>query len=289
MTQTTPTHPNAQQDEYWNQAAGPLWVRQQERLDSQIEPHGLVAIERAALHPGEHVVDIGCGCGQTSLELARRVGATGRVEGVDLSAPMLERARERAREAELDQLSFTRGDAQSHAFAPRSTDLFFSRFGVMFFEDPLTAFRNFHRALRPGGRITFLCWKGIEANPWMRIPMVAIAPLVELPEPPPPGAPGPLAFADDARVRGLLEEAGFEDVHATGHDSEMKLAGTGGPEAAAEFMLEIGPAARAAREAGLDDPTPLRDAIARALAPHQRGDAIVIGAGMWIYQARRGS
>ena len=279
--------PNAQQDEYWNESAGPMWVEQQERLDAQIESHGLVTIDRAAPSTGERVLDIGCGCGQTSLELARRVGPTGRVEGVDLSAPMLARARERASEAGLDQLSFTRGDAQSHAFASGSADLLFSRFGVMFFEDPLAAFRNFHRALRPGGRLAFLCWKGLDANPWMRLPMEAIAPFVELPPPPPPGTPGPLAFADDARVCGLLAEAGFESVRATSHDSFMNLPGKGDVDEAARFMLEIGPAARAVRESNIDDPSQLREAIAQALVPYKDGDAIVIGAGMWIYQASR--
>jgi SAM-dependent methyltransferase len=278
---------NAEQAEYWNESAGPTWVALQEQLDAQIEPHGLAAIERAAPIAGEAVLDIGCGCGQPSLELARRVGPGGRVRGLDLSGPMLARARERASEAGLDHLSFSQGDAQTHSFDAAATDLLFSRFGVMFFEDPLAAFHNFLRALRPGGRLAFLCWKGIEENAWMRIPMLALAPLVELPAPLPPGSPGPMAFADTARVCGLLEEAGFELVRANAHDSEIVLAGGGDPEAAADFMLRIGPAARAAREAGLEDPTPLREAIAKAVEPYQRDGSIVLGAGMWIYQAWR--
>jgi SAM-dependent methyltransferase len=277
---------NAEQAEYWNESAGPTWVALQEQLDAQIEPHGLAAIERAAPIAGEHVLDIGCGCGQTALELARRVGPGGRVRGLDLSDPMLARARERAREAGLDHLFFSQGDAQTHPF-DADADLLFSRFGVMFFEDPLAAFRNFLKALRPGGRLAFLCWKRIEDNAWMRIPMLALAPLVELPAPPAPGTPGPMAFADSDRVCGLLEEAGFEAVRATAHDSEMRLAGGGDPDSTAEFMLRIGPAARAAREAGLEDPTPLREAIAKAVEPYQRDGSIVLEAGMWIYQARR--
>ncbi|MBW2426419.1 MAG: class I SAM-dependent methyltransferase, partial [Deltaproteobacteria bacterium] len=128
---------NAEQAEYWNESAGPTWVALQEQLDAQIEPHGLAAIERAAPIAGEAVLDIGCGCGQTSLELARRVGPGGRVRGLDLSGPMLARARERASEAGLDHLSFSQGDAQTHSFDAAATDLLFSRFGVMFFEDPL--------------------------------------------------------------------------------------------------------------------------------------------------------
>jgi SAM-dependent methyltransferase len=277
-----PPEANAEQIEYWNEQAGARWAEGQEDLDRWIEPLGLEAMGHAKVQPGESVIDIGCGCGQTSLELARRVGASGSVLGIDISEPMLARARERAEST--PNLAFLRADAQTHAFEPASADLLFSRFGVMFFEDPGAAFANLRRSLRPGGRLTFLCWQGMEHNPWMREPLRAAAQLVELPPPPPPGAPGPMAFADSERVEGLLRDAGFRETSAQPFDTEVSIAGGGGLEQATDFMLQFGPVARIVAQAG-GDLAPVRDAVRDVLAPHQTSDGIRMGAGMWIYQA----
>ena len=277
---------NAEQIEYWNEQAGPTWVAMQEALDEQIGPLGLEAMDRAEVQAGEGVIDIGCGCGQSSIELARRVGASGSVLGVDISAPMLARARERA--ADLPQARFLQADAQSHAFDPGAADLLFSRFGVMFFEDPAAAFANLRKALRPGGRLVFLCWRGIQFNPWMREPMAAIAELVEMPPPPPPDAPGPMAFADDARVEGLFRDAGFEAVESEAFDTKLTLAGGGDLDAAADFMLKIGPAARIAKASGLSDLGPMRDRIRSVLETHQTPDGIRMDGAVWFYRARNG-
>jgi len=279
-----PAEANAEQIEYWNDQAGPRWVAMQEALDRQIEPLGLDALAHAKVEVGERVLDIGCGCGQSTLELARRVGATGRVQGVDISEPMLARARERA--LGLDQVTFLQADAQSHAFEAGAADLVFSRFGVMFFEDPAAAFANLRRALRPEGRLTFLCWQGIAHNPWMREPMLAVADQVELPPPPPPDAPGPMAFADAERVEGLFREAGYDEIASVPLHTEVALAGGGDLDEAAEFMLQIGPVARIAKLSGLSDLRPLRDGVRRVLEQHQTPDGVRMGAGIWIYQAR---
>ncbi|TFG97014.1 MAG: class I SAM-dependent methyltransferase, partial [Myxococcales bacterium] len=140
-------------------------------LDAQIAPLGVAAMEQARPAPGESVLDIGCGCGQTSVQLKERVGPKGSVLGVDISTPMLERARARA--AGLPNLRFTNADAQTHSFDERF-DLAFSRFGVMFFADPVAAFANVHRALRPGGRVAVVCWQGIDRNPWLLVPLRAV-------------------------------------------------------------------------------------------------------------------
>ena len=190
---------NAGQIDYWNDEAGPKWVRLQELLDHQLADLGLFVVERAAPAAGERVLDIGCGCGASSLELAQRVGPKGSVLGVDVSEPMLARARERARHAGVDNLQFQRGDAQVTPFEPGSFDLVHSRFGIMFFEDPPAAFANMRRALAPNGRVTFVCWQPLSENPWMRIPMAAALPHIELPPIPAPGAPGPFALGDDGR------------------------------------------------------------------------------------------
>ncbi|MDF2901645.1 MAG: SAM-dependent methyltransferase, partial [Phenylobacterium sp.] len=190
---------NADQIAYWNNAAGETWAALQDRLDRQIEPLGLRAIEAGAPQPGERVLDIGCGCGQTSFELARRVGPSGRVLGVDISAPMLEVARQRAAGAAAN-VSFIEADAQTHAFQNGGFDLAISRFGVMFFDDPTAAFRNIGAALRPGGRLSFVCWRPMLENAWMATPLFAAMPLLPPLPPPDPAAPGPFAFADPERV-----------------------------------------------------------------------------------------
>src|SRR5262245_12673652 len=200
--------PNTDMIKYWNDQVAAKWVADNDQLDAMLSPLGAAAIDRGAPRAGERVIDVGCGMGQTSLQLAERVGAKGAVLGVDISTPMLERARERARAAGVTQASFENADAQTHSFPPASFALLFSRFGVMFFADPTAAFTNLGRALKPGGRLAFVCWQPLLQNPWMRDMLGAIAKHVTLPPPAAPNAPGPFAFGDPARVRGILERAG---------------------------------------------------------------------------------
>ena len=174
------TEPNAEQVRYWNEVAGPRWVRFQEGLDRQLAALAEAALGRAAPAPGEAVLDVGCGCGATTLELGRRVGGSGRALGVDISRPMLERARARA-QAAGGAGRLRRGRRADGEFEAGAFDLLFSRFGVMFFTDPAAAFANLRRALRPGGRVAFLCWQRFADNPWMLVPLGAVAQHVSLP------------------------------------------------------------------------------------------------------------
>src|ERR1700722_16858165 len=197
MTALDPDGPNAAQIAYWNETAGPSWVAMQDDLDRELRELGLAAMAALAPRAEERLIDIGCGCGATTLELARRVGPGGGVLGVDISAPMLGVARERAAAEGLAQAGFLPVDGA------------FSRFGVMFFEDPVAAFANIRAAVSPRGRLAFVCWRALAENPWMTVPMAAILPL--LPAPPPaqtPGAPGPFAFADRDRLFAILRDAG---------------------------------------------------------------------------------
>jgi len=267
--------PNAEQFSYWNEEAGQKWVELQERLDSGIGPLGLDAIERAAPAAGERVLDVGCGCGQTALQLAERVGETGSVLGVDLSGPMLARAQERAAQAGIRQVRFEQGDAQIHPLEEGSFDLVFSRFGVMFFADPPEAFAALRRATRSGGRLAFLCWRGAEHNPFMAVPYLAVAKHVELPPPPPAGAPGPLSFADDERVRGILESAGWSDVAFEPWEREFLVGGRGTLDDAVDFSLRVGPVTRALRLAeGELDMEAITRSVREALAPYATDEGV---------------
>lgn len=276
---------NAEQIEYWNERGGPQWVKLQERLDAQIGPLGLIALEQAAAQPGESVLDVGCGCGHTALALADRVGPRGSVMGIDISHPMLGRARERQQEQQLQNLSFLHADAQTHQFEPESVDLIFSRFGVMFFEDAAQAFGNLRTALRPGGRLCFLCWQELRKNDWVRVPLQAAAQHVPLPPRPEPGAPGPFSLADPARMRDILDAAGFRNVRCQSHETDISVGGATGVEGAVAFLLAIGPVAALLRESDAGTRSRVAEAIRAALLPYAAGDNVYLSSATWVVQA----
>ena len=191
------TPSNHEQQEYWNRAGGERWVAHQEALDETVRPFGQAALTRLALQAGEHVLDVGCGCGETLLEIGRLVGQQGSVTGIDLSLPMLARARERAPFATL-----IAGDASAQPFA-RKFDALYSRFGVMFFGDPVGAFRHLADALSPDGRLSFACWRKAADNPWAALPVAAVRtvlPNAGLQGQNDPDSPGPFAFAKRERI-----------------------------------------------------------------------------------------
>ncbi|HEY8514409.1 MAG TPA: class I SAM-dependent methyltransferase [Candidatus Binatia bacterium] len=287
MTTLAASGPNAEQIRYWNELAGPRWVSFQAALDAQLGWLGERTMDRAAIASGESVLDVGCGCGATSLELARRVGPTGRVLGLDISGPMLEVARERARGAGATNVSFALADAQTHALEQAAFDVVFSRFGVMFFAEPTEAFANLRRALRAGGRLAFVCWQALAKNPWFAVPLAAVAQHVTLPPPPAPGAPGPFAFADPERVRGILDGAGFADVAFEPVVETITLGAPGSTiDQAVDFILQMGPAGAALREAGGDAKERVVPAVREALEPYAGPHGVRLECAAWIVTAR---
>lgn len=271
---------NQDQIDYWNGEAGETWVRAQARLDALLAPITEAVLDRAAVSEADAVLDVGCGCGGTSLALADRARA---VLGVDVSAPMVEHARGRA--GDRSDLSFAVADAANAEFAAEH-DLLFSRFGVMFFADPRAAFRNLHGALAPEGRVCFVCWQAPRANPWMAVAGAAVQPFLPAPAAPPdPKAPGPFAFADPDHVRAVLGDAGFEDVALEDLRMDLRLAGD--LDEALEFQMEIGPLARVMAELDGETRSAALDAARSALAAHMGDDGLRLGAACWIVTARR--
>ena len=268
----------------WNGILGQRWVAFQPQLDRMIEAFGAAALRAAAAQPGERVLDIGCGCGSSSLALAQAVGPQGRVLGVDISQPMLAVARQRSASAGAGSLSFCEADA-SAIDLPAGQDLLFSRFGLMFFDAPAAALRHLRGALRPGGRCAFVCWRAPRDNPWAMAPLMAARQALGITPPPAdPLAPGPFAFADDARLHGLLAEAGFDGIDVQRFDAPIHL-GSSARDAAAH-SLQIGPASRLAGEAGPAQEQALIAAIERTLAPHAAADGSVSLTGStWVVRA----
>ena len=277
---------NQEQRTYWNDHAGPRWVKLQPRLDAQLQPLGRATMHRAEITPGDSVLDVGCGCGQTSLELAGRVGPQGAVTGIDLSLPMVERASERQQNVFLSNLTFLHGDAQTYEFERGCHDLAFSRFRVMFFEDPVAAFSNIRTALRPQGRLCFVCWQGVDKNEWAKIPLEAAAQHVPLPPPAAPGTPGPFAFADHERVKQLLKTAGFTEVHIESYETQLSMGDATSKEDAAEFALEVGPVATLLRDTDPSLRSRVCEALSTALTPYAKHGGVKLGGAVWIVRAR---
>jgi ubiquinone/menaquinone biosynthesis C-methylase UbiE len=283
MSSMTVDERNADQIAYWNGPAGRHWVSRQQTQDVVLAPILTAAIARAAVQPGERVIDIGCGCGATTIELGRRVGAAGRILGLDVSAPMLARAAERL-PPELP-VELVQADATTYPFAPGGFDLLFSRFGVMFFAEPARSFANLRRALRPGGRLAFACWRAPRENPWMMLPLhAAYAHVPRLPQLGPED-PGPFSFADAERVRRILDAAGFRSIALEPLDLALDIASGGGLGAAVAAVLEIGPTSRAVEGQPAETLAAVAVSIRRALAPHQRDAAVPLAAAAWLVTA----
>jgi len=275
---------NTDQIAEWNGGLGQRWAEQQRELDGIVLPFGQAALARAAAQPGERVIDIGCGCGDTSLALAAQVGTAGQVLGVDVSQPMLAVARHSAASAGWPQLRFDEADAASAAL-PAERDLLFSRFGVMFFSQPVPAFSHLRGALRAGGRCVFVCWRTPRDNAWAMTPLTAARQALGItPAPADPLAPGPFAFADESRLHSLLAEAGFVDIAIERCDAPVLLGHT--PQQAAANALRIGPTSRLAAEVGETQRPLISDAVTRALAALAAADGSVRLAGStWLVSA----
>jgi SAM-dependent methyltransferase len=281
MPQIPETSSNAAQIEYWNATAGEAWAQFQETLDRQVELLGLAAMDALCPREGEHIIDIGCGCGQTSLALAARVRPTGSVVGVDISQPMLDVALRRPRSTDL-QVIFRKLDAQTGDLGPALFDAAFSRFGVMFFGDPVAAFANIRASLKPEGRLAFVCWRPLNENPWMQAPLQAALPLLPPVAPPDPTAPGPFALADSSRVRSILADSGFGAVTINPFDADV---GGADLEQTLKLALGIGPLGRALREhPELADK--VVDAVRDVLSKYLTSNGVRMPAAVWIVLAR---
>jgi SAM-dependent methyltransferase len=256
------------------------WAEVREPLERQLAPLGQHALAALAPRPGEHVLDIGCGGGETALDLARAIAPDGTVVGIDLSAAVLAFAR-RAAEG-CKRVRFIQADAGVYPFEPASFDAAFSRFGVMFFADPVAAFTNIRRSLRPNGRLAFVCWRALEENQLDMLPLKAVTPYL----PPLPAddrdAPGPFAFADANRVRRILEDADFGEIEISAHDEQV---GSGNLDTMLAVCSRVGALGKILRE-NPELRTTTLPAVRSALAAHDGPRGVRLNAATWIVTAR---
>ena len=269
------------EERYWNEEGGSNWVRFIDRLERMLEvltPHLVNAV---AAQPRERVLDVGCGGGPTSAAYADAVGSEGHVIGADISAPILALARKRF--GHLENLEFLTAHAGTHAFEPDSFDVFTSRFGVMFFPDRDAAFANIHRALKPGGRACFMCWRTIKENPWMGEGAQAAFEFVTPPEKPAPGAPGPFSLGDQEQTRALMAGAGFKNIEFNAVDENVSL---GTVDETLDWLTSMGPAAKPIEEA---EPASQEKAVAAMRAAFEArltDSGVVFPGAVWIVRAQ---
>lgn len=272
---------NSDQLALWNGAAGAAWVDAQPVLDEMLKPFEALLVERVVTGFDGRVLDVGCGTGSTTLAIAGRLGAKGSCVGVDISEPMLALGRRRA-EAVGARATFVCADAQAHAFDPASFDVVLSRFGVMFFDDPVEAFANLHRAAKPGAKLGFIAWRSADENPFMTTAERAAAPLLpDLPVRKPDG-PGQFAFADVGHVRKVLTNSGWAGIEIKPIDVTCSQ-----PEAELmRFIMRVGPVGMALR--ATDDETRARvtTVLRKAFDPYVSGGNARFTAACWHVSAR---
>ncbi len=278
MTQPTA---NEFQVTLWNGAAGNAWVDAQEMLDRMYRPFNERLVAAVMARSARRVLDLGCGTGGTTLDVARRLGSAGHCTGIDISRPMLDLARRRAA-AERADVKFVLGDAQVHGFEPGSFDMIVSRFGAMFFDDPVGAFANLRRAVTAEAGMSLAVWRGAAENPFMTAAETAARPLLPAMPARSLDGPGQFGFADPGRTQRLLEDGGWREVHFEPLDVECAF-----PASALDYSLtRLGPVGVALTDA--DEPTRSRvvAAVRGAMAPYLEGEEVRYNAACWLIGAR---
>jgi SAM-dependent methyltransferase len=274
---------NAEQLAAWDGEEGEHWSRHEDHYDAAMRAHAHVLAEAAAIAAADFVLDVGCGNGSTTRDAAR-AAVDGAALGIDLSSAMLENARRRAAEEGIANVTFVHGDAQVHEFEPNVFDVVVSRFGAMFFEDPVAALTNVGEATRAGGRLALAAWQRLEDNEWLSAVRGAVAQGRELPSPP-PHAPGPFGFADPERVRTILDAAGYRAVSIV--DASAPVCFGTDPDDAFDFLKDVGVVRGLLADLAPDRQQVALDDLRAVLDAHAGGDGVLFDSRMWVITALR--
>jgi len=277
---------NREQKAYWATDGAQQYREYSDTNEALFAPFGRVLLDAAQLKPGERVLDVGCGHGASTFEAAEQVSPTGRVVGVDISPAMLQHARRQVADAGVDNVELLEADAQVYAFEPGSFDAVISRFGTMFFDDMEAAFENLARAVRPDGRLVFVCWRDSRENEWVRVALgAAVATLGRAPDLGPPGAPGPFALADGDRLAKLLAGAGFRDVSLDKVTRPVRIGRD--CDHAVAFVLSLPQSQELFAGAPREVVAAVTDNLGAAFAPFVGSRGVVMDAAAWLVSARR--
>lgn len=274
---------NSEAQKYWNEEGGNKWVDNIDVVESILVPMSNILLQKIAVKSGAFILDVGCGGGITSMKLAEQVGDTGMVLGCDVSAPILAVAIKRA--AGISNLQFHLGDAATADLGEARFDLVTSRFGVMFFDDPILAFSNLHKSLKTSGRLMFLCWRTIAENPWLGEPVSATYEILPPPaEKPDPTAPGPFSLGDPEHLKNIVESAGFHNVDLQAVDMGMPM---GSMDDAISFLTKLGPAADAIKEATAEEKIAVIAAMRKVMEKYNTADGVITPAATWLVTAAK--
>ncbi len=277
---TDPAQVNADQLAFWNGAGGATWVARQAHTDITLAPVSDALVALAAARPGERILDVGCGCGATTLEFARIVGRTGRVAGLDISGPMLAEGRARAETTGVTNVDWIEADAATAKLD--RFDLLVSAFGLMFFGDPIAAFAHMRAAASPGARMAFVCWRSLAENPWIETPMNAVIPLLPPRPKANPNAPGMFAFANPQRITEALTAGGWTPPRIDKLDLDLDIAAGRGLEEAVVQSTQIGAVNSWLRGQPAEVIAAATASIRGALSAHQDGASVRLPGAMWL-------
>ena len=277
---------NNKQKQFWSGAGGDVWVNKQKEMDIMLNPLGTRAIDKLDLNQETKILDIGCGCGATTLEIAKKM-KDGTITGVDISEPMLKKASQNAAALELSNTSFQVLDVQVDKMPSNDFDIAFSRFGVMFFEDPFEAFSNISKSLKENGQLSFVCWQNPSLNPWQSLSIQVIKQFLDLPAPP-PKSPGPFAFEDKTYIQEILEQSNFKDIVIDDNQEDIVMFSGKSIQEACEDYLTINPVVT---EMLKNSEEKLKEEILVALidkfSDFHNGDGLLFPSATWIVTARK--
>ena len=277
---------NIKQRQFWSGAGGDVWVNKQREMDIMLNPLGDRVIERLDLKSDSKIIDIGCGCGATTLEIAKKI-TQGEILGVDISEPMLDKAAETAREMSLSNISFEVKDVQVDVMPQNYFDVAFSRFGVMFFEDPFEAFKNIHSSLKEDGLLSFVCWQNASLNPWQSLSIQVIKEFLDLPAPA-PKSPGPFAFEDKTYLEDILRESGFKGLEILDNQEDIIMFSGKSIREACEDYLTINPVVTEMLKNSKPELTEeILEALVIKFSNFHQNDGLLFPSATWIVTAKK--
>jgi len=272
---------NAKQKDFWSGKGGDYWVEKQSEMDIMLNPLGEKALAKLDLKSNSEVLDIGCGCGATTLEIAKKV-SEGTVTGLDISVPMLDKAESEASIQGIENVDFKVVDVQVDQMASEKYDYVYSRFGVMFFDDPYEAFKNIFSSIKEGGELSFVCWQDPSLNPWQSLSVQVIRGYLDMPSPP-PRSPGPFAFHEKDYVKEILEKSGFSNISFDDNQEDITMFSGKSLQEASEDYLAINPVVTEMLKDSPDDlKAEIVESLKEAFSEFHKGDGLVFPSATWV-------